>query len=368
MRVRVADTMMRNDAGQAAPRRRRSSNSWTNSPSLGDTPDGQCSTAVVPMKSMDLAKSRLSARARRRRAGARSRARCSTMCWRPCARRGLAASRSRARRGHRRPQCRRRRRRTPRAGRGRDRTAAGDGRPALPRRRRHRRPDRGRPHRAPWSSPRPRTAAPTPCCCARRPCSQFAFATGRPSAGVPCRPGARPRASSRRSCAAPALRATSIRRTICTLSFPIIPRTGSSAMSPEIDRLCPAISTSLMREAAAMRDAAFGERVTFSKKVFIPLTHLCRDTCGYCTFVHPPQERRGGVSHARAGAGDRARRPGGRLRRGAVHPGRQARAEMEAGRRGAGGDGPRHDARLSRARWARWSSRRPACCRISIPA
>ena len=38
-----------------------------------------------------------------------------------------------------------------------------------------------------------------------------------------------------------------------------------------------------------MRDGAFGERVTFSKKVFIPLTHLCRDTCGYCTFVHPPK-------------------------------------------------------------------------------
>jgi FO synthase len=47
---------------------------------------------------------------------------------------------------------------------------------------------------------------------------------------------------------------------------------------------------SLMREAAAIRDSAFGDRITFSKKVFIPLTHLCRDTCGYCTFVHPPKK------------------------------------------------------------------------------
>ncbi len=47
---------------------------------------------------------------------------------------------------------------------------------------------------------------------------------------------------------------------------------------------------SLMREAAAIRDQAFGGRVTFSKKVFIPLTHLCRDNCGYCTFVHPPKK------------------------------------------------------------------------------
>ena len=49
-------------------------------------------------------------------------------------------------------------------------------------------------------------------------------------------------------------------------------------------------TASLMREAAAIRDAAFGDRITFSKKVFIPLTHLCRDNCGYCTFVHPPKK------------------------------------------------------------------------------
>ncbi|HEV2755687.1 MAG TPA: 5-amino-6-(D-ribitylamino)uracil--L-tyrosine 4-hydroxyphenyl transferase CofH [Actinomycetota bacterium] len=41
--------------------------------------------------------------------------------------------------------------------------------------------------------------------------------------------------------------------------------------------------------AAAKRDAATGPVVTFSKKVFIPLTKLCRDSCGYCTFAHPPR-------------------------------------------------------------------------------
>jgi FO synthase len=40
--------------------------------------------------------------------------------------------------------------------------------------------------------------------------------------------------------------------------------------------------------AAARRDAAFGARVTYSPKVFIPLTMLCRDRCGYCTFAKPP--------------------------------------------------------------------------------
>ena len=29
--------------------------------------------------------------------------------------------------------------------------------------------------------------------------------------------------------------------------------------------------------------------VTYSPKVFIPLTTLCRDVCGYCTFARPPR-------------------------------------------------------------------------------
>src|SRR5215212_11068791 len=44
----------------------------------------------------------------------------------------------------------------------------------------------------------------------------------------------------------------------------------------------------LTREAARIRDRAHGDRVTFSPKVFIPLTMLCRDRCGYCTFAKPP--------------------------------------------------------------------------------
>jgi FO synthase len=40
--------------------------------------------------------------------------------------------------------------------------------------------------------------------------------------------------------------------------------------------------------AGELRDAHTGPVVTFSKKVFIPLTQLCRDSCGYCTFAHPP--------------------------------------------------------------------------------
>ncbi|MGH9182637.1 MAG: 5-amino-6-(D-ribitylamino)uracil--L-tyrosine 4-hydroxyphenyl transferase CofH [Acidimicrobiales bacterium] len=44
----------------------------------------------------------------------------------------------------------------------------------------------------------------------------------------------------------------------------------------------------LVREARARRGRAHGTRITYSPKVFIPLTHLCRDRCGYCTFARPP--------------------------------------------------------------------------------
>ena len=44
----------------------------------------------------------------------------------------------------------------------------------------------------------------------------------------------------------------------------------------------------LLVEAQKIRDHAFGTRVTYSPKVFIPLTMLCRDKCGYCTFAQPP--------------------------------------------------------------------------------
>src|SRR5438270_7806724 len=46
----------------------------------------------------------------------------------------------------------------------------------------------------------------------------------------------------------------------------------------------------LLRVAARRRDAAHGSIVSYSRKVFIPLTQLCRDVCHYCTFAHPPRK------------------------------------------------------------------------------
>ena len=45
----------------------------------------------------------------------------------------------------------------------------------------------------------------------------------------------------------------------------------------------------LMQRAAALRDSGFGRPVSYSRKVFIPLTKLCRDVCHYCTFAQPPR-------------------------------------------------------------------------------
>src|SRR5689334_20739497 len=46
----------------------------------------------------------------------------------------------------------------------------------------------------------------------------------------------------------------------------------------------------LSARARAIRDATYGTWMTYSPKVFLPLTMLCRDRCGYCTFAHAPRE------------------------------------------------------------------------------
>src|SRR5205823_8052503 len=45
----------------------------------------------------------------------------------------------------------------------------------------------------------------------------------------------------------------------------------------------------LCAEARRVRDTRSGRLVTYSPKVFVPLTKLCRDVCHYCTFARPPR-------------------------------------------------------------------------------
>ena len=48
-------------------------------------------------------------------------------------------------------------------------------------------------------------------------------------------------------------------------------------------------TNALLEVAAKLRDAGHRNLVTYSRKVFIPLTHLCRDVCHYCTFAQTPK-------------------------------------------------------------------------------
>jgi FO synthase len=50
----------------------------------------------------------------------------------------------------------------------------------------------------------------------------------------------------------------------------------------------PAEVAQLAQRAAAVRDHAYGRTLTFSPKVFLPLTNLCRNRCDYCSFRKSP--------------------------------------------------------------------------------
>ena len=50
-------------------------------------------------------------------------------------------------------------------------------------------------------------------------------------------------------------------------------------------------SQSLIHVAAQIRDNGHGNIISYSRKIFIPLTKLCRDFCYYCTFAEGPKKQ-----------------------------------------------------------------------------
>ncbi len=67
-------------------------------------------------------------------------------------------------------------------------------------------------------------------------------------------------------------------------------RDGERLTSAQALALADCNDLPLLTEAAGrLRDRGFGPLVTYSRKVFIPLTHLCRDVCHYCTFAQAPR-------------------------------------------------------------------------------
>ncbi|HEY7202824.1 MAG TPA: 7,8-didemethyl-8-hydroxy-5-deazariboflavin synthase CofG [Methylomirabilota bacterium] len=67
-------------------------------------------------------------------------------------------------------------------------------------------------------------------------------------------------------------------------------RTPDAAEATALLSTPPERLSLLLEAAAGLRDRGRGRRITFSAKVFIPLTTLCRDYCGYCTFRKDPGE------------------------------------------------------------------------------
>ena len=60
-----------------------------------------------------------------------------------------------------------------------------------------------------------------------------------------------------------------------------------------LELLADAPLAQLLPVAESLTLAGFGETVTYSRKVFIPLTQLCRDVCHYCTFAKAPRRLKG---------------------------------------------------------------------------
>src|SRR5258708_15635179 len=65
--------------------------------------------------------------------------------------------------------------------------------------------------------------------------------------------------------------------------------TGRRPDSAEAAWLVDAPVSQLAAIAEGLTLAGFGETITYSRKVFIPLTQLCRDVCHYCTFAQAPR-------------------------------------------------------------------------------
>ena len=60
-------------------------------------------------------------------------------------------------------------------------------------------------------------------------------------------------------------------------------------MAAAASELLDAVPDELCAEARRLRTEGHGPLVTYSPKVFVPLTKLCRDVCHYCTFARPPR-------------------------------------------------------------------------------
>lgn len=76
------------------------------------------------------------------------------------------------------------------------------------------------------------------------------------------------------------------------LAATAIPEKITTGEAYRLLRDCSADSRPLLEQAARIRAQRTGRVITYSRKVFLPLTNLCRDRCGYCTFARLPDDPR----------------------------------------------------------------------------
>jgi len=76
---------------------------------------------------------------------------------------------------------------------------------------------------------------------------------------------------------------------VCKLSQADGSQTSSALLGLLSGRLLDTPLSTLLAEAAQLRDRGHDSLVTYSRKVFLPLTQLCRDSCHYCTFAKSPK-------------------------------------------------------------------------------
>ena len=124
----------------------------------------------------------------------------------------------------------------------------------------------------------------------------------------------------------------------------------------------------LMADAARLRDRGHGRLISYSRKVFIPLTKLCRDVCHYCTFAETPRASQPAyLSPDEVLAIARAGKAAG-CTEALFTLGDKPELRYRAAREALAALGLRNRRSPISPRCAPWCCARPACCRTPIPA
>ena len=152
------------------------------------------------------------------------------------------------------------------------------------------------------------------------------------------------------------------------LSADVLLQTDPLDRAAAVELLQHAPLDELLSAATALRAKGKGSLITFSKKVFIPLTTLCRDYCGYCTFRKDPGQP---GAHFMTpdevlAVAEQGRRAG--CKEALFSSGRSTRANFPRSARLSRRSKASRARSIISPRCANWCSIARGCCLIRIPA